>query len=129
MENYIRPADKIITEQLMYHDENYIGDDDLEKAIQLSIQVAEEYLNKQNTQIEEMKKICLKIRRVAFFDNNVRKLFIILEPIARLFCENYCTFEKHIYDVETYNHICDMLLTIRLTDEERAFFKTLFVTL
>lgn len=123
----IRDADKSIKEQLLYSDSEYT-ESEFEQAIQLSIQCAEEYLEKETKRtekVESIKRALLKVRKVAMFDKEIQQIYVTIEPYMRTFCEDK-NDKIHILDTNTYNSFYDALLKIRLTYEERMLLMSLF---
>jgi hypothetical protein len=123
----IRDPDKSIKEQLL-HSESEYTESEFERAIQLSIQYAEEYLEKETKRaekVESIKRVLLKVRKVAMFDKEIQQIYITIEPYMRSFCEdkndNICVLDKN-----TYHTFYDALLKIRLTYEERMLLMSLF---
>ena len=125
----IRDADKSIKEQLLYSDsDSEYTESEFEQAIQLSIQCAEEYLEKETKRtekVESIKRALLKVRKVAMFDKEIQQIYVTIEPYMRTFCEDK-NDKIHILDTNTYNSFYDALLKIRLTYEERMLLMSLF---
>lgn len=125
----IRDADKSIKEQLLYSEsESEYTESEFEQAIQLSIQCAEEYLEKETIRAEKVefiKRTLLKVRKVAMFDKEIQQIYVTIEPYMRTFCEDK-NDKIHVLDTNTYNSFYDALLKIRLTYEERMLLMSLF---
>ena len=126
----IRDADKSIKEQILYSDfESEYTETEFEQAIQLSIQCAEEYLEKEikrAEKVESIKRTLLKVRKVAMFDKEIQQIYVTIEPFMRTFCEDK-NDKIHYLDTNTYTRFYDVLLKIRLTYEERMLLMSLFL--
>lgn len=127
----IRDADKSIKEQLLYSEsENEYTESEFERAIQLSIKYAEEYLEKETERaekVESIKRTLLKVRKVAMFDKEIQQIYVTIEPYMRSFCEDK-NDNITVLNENTYNIFNDALLKIRLTYEERLLLLSLFTS-
>ena len=126
--NHIRRPDNVITEQISQEDISEY-EKQLIEATQQSIKELEEQQNEQfnyermliqehthetKRRIEIFKEFLLRLQKISSFDQEIREIYEIIQPII----DAYCGQIINHYDLDeiTYNKIFDTLRKVRYTD-------------
>ena len=126
--NHIRRPDNVITEQISQEDISEY-EKQLIEATQQSIKELEEQQNEQfnyermliqehthetKRRIEIFKEFLLRLQKISSFDQEIREIYEIIQPII----DAYCGQIINHYDLDeiTYNKIFDTLRKVRHTD-------------
>lgn len=126
--NHIRRPDNVITEQISQEDISEY-EKQLIEATQQSIKELEEQQNEQfnyermliqehthetKRRIEIFKEFLLRLQKISSFDQEIREIYEIIQPII----DAYCGQIINHYDLDeiTYNKIFDTLRNVRHTD-------------
>lgn len=124
----IRRPDNVITEQISQEDISEY-EKQLIEATQQSIKELEEQQNEQfnyermliqehthetKRRIEIFKEFLLRLQKISIFDQEIREIYEIIQPII----DAYCGQIINHYDLDeiTYNKIFDTLRKVRYTD-------------
>ena len=124
-EDYIRPPDDVVSEQLL-EDNRSEFEKQMDEAMYLSMQemkqqrdinreyeeqLLKDYAAETNRRTELFKDFLLNLKKIGKFDNEVREIYEILDPIIDSYC-GQC-IETCELDEETYDNILKTLNKIR----------------
>jgi hypothetical protein len=127
----IRPPDDVVRETLL-EDTRSDFEKQLDETMYLSMQeinyqqdiyhqyeeqLVKNYALESNRRNEIFKKFLFNLNKVGKFDNEVREIYNILDPIIESYCGQY--IETCELDGETYDKIFDTLKKIR--NDQQAF--------
>lgn len=122
-------------ENYMNNELNYNDDNDIQKAIDESLKIAEkndednfQYLIQQmNERKLKYENIINKFKKVIFYDNEVKEIYELINWIIEYYINMQLEFYK--YDKCTYNKIFNIkiLKQIRLNDEDINILKELIL--
>lgn len=130
-EDNIRAPDEVIRETLL-EDTRSDFEKQLDEAMYLSMQEIQQqseinqqyeehllknYLDETNRRLNLFKNFMTNMTKLCRFDNEVREIYNILEPIIESYCGQY--FETCELDGETYDKIFNTLKNIR--NDKQAF--------
>jgi len=133
----IRPPDQVTVEQLV-QDKRSEFDKQVDEALYQSMkEYAEEnemnekyeehlinsYLTTSAERKEKFKDLLSTMHKVMHFDKEVKEINDMIVPIIDAYCLNY--IENVELDVETYNKIFTILMTIRKNEKNIALLKTI----
>lgn len=136
-ESNLRTPDKIKREKLMEYNDI---DDELNNAISESINEYNNYIKKicndekqLMEDIENDKKkrreicdpILFELKKLSRFDNKIKEVYDILEPILDSYMSQY--IEKYEFDKETTNYIFNTLSKLRIKRENIEILKTIIL--
>ena len=126
--NHIRRPDNVITEQISQEDISEY-EKQLIEATQQSIKELEEQQNEQfnyerkliqehthetKRRIEIFKEFLLRLQKISSFDQEIREIYEIIQPIIDAYCGQI--INHYELDEITYNKIFDTLRNVRHTD-------------
>ena len=121
----IRPPDDTFNEQLI-EDTRCEFEKEIEEAMYISMQeinqqrdinrqyeeeLVRDYTNETNRRKESFKEFLFTINKIGKFDNEVREIYNIIDPIIESYCGQF--IQSCELDQETYNKILDTLKKIR----------------
>jgi len=121
-EDDIREADSIIVQQLL-DDTRSDFDKQIEEALYISLQevqtqqsnfeeqVKNDYLSESTKRTEYFKDFLFNLKKISKFDNEVREIYEIIEPIIETYCNQFITICE--LDGQTYDKIFNTLKKIR----------------
>lgn len=124
-EDNIRPADQVITEQLI-QDNRSDFEKQIDEALYISLQeikqqeeinrTFEEQLMKEHSEESSRRKeifneFLFNLNKIKRFDNEVREIYEIIDPIIEAYCIQAIQF--CVFDEETYNKIFNTLIKTR----------------
>lgn len=130
-EDNIRAPDEVIRETLL-EDTRSDFEKQLDEAMYLSMQEIQQqreinkqyeedllknYVDETNRRLNLFKNFMANMNKLCRFDNEVREIYNILEPIIESYCGQY--FETCELDEETYDKIFNTLKKIR--NDQQAF--------
>jgi hypothetical protein len=138
----IRVPDEILREKLLDNNSNISEpcDDELNQAINLSSEEYRDFLKKmydnekelmENIEKDKKKRseicepILFELKKLSRFDNNIKNMYDILEPIL----DGYINLlvDKYDFDIDTHKMIFDILSTLRIKRENIEFLKTIIL--
>lgn len=130
-EDNVRPPDEVRVEQLL-EDTRSDFEKQIDEAMSISIQeinqqrdiyrqyeekLLKDYADETNRRIELFKIFMVNMTKLCKFDNEVREIYNILDPIIESYCGQY--IKTCELDGETYDKIFGTLKKIR--NDQRAF--------
>jgi len=125
-DNFVRPPDKTISEQLM-EDNRSDYEREIDEAIYLSIRdfelqqsnnleyekkILQNYENEKLKRKEEIDEILFVINKLSKFDNDYKEIYNIIEPILELYCSQ--NINNCYLDNITYHKIITLLEKTRI---------------
>jgi len=138
-EDNIRPPDRVRTERLV-EDTRSEFDKQLDKALYLSLQqikaeqelyeqyeknIFEQHIAVTNQRKEQFTKFLFDLNKLIRFDNEVREIYEILEPIIESYCDQY--FDSCKIDEITFNKIFNIIKKIRTDSNAVEILKTIII--
>ena len=136
-EDYIRPPDNIIREQLMEDTRSYF-DIQMEEALFISSQekilydesnkkyedeIITNYYSVMMERNSKFTNLIVDLKKLRNFDKDIKEILDIIEPIIEMYCSQY--IEQHTLNVNTYNKIFSVISTIRTNKTNVENLKTI----
>lgn len=135
----LRSPDEITREKLLDYN-NHNSDDELNAAINQSITEYNEYIKKMcdeekklmeyiKTEKRNRREICepilFEVKKLSRFDNEIKQVYDILEPILDSYMSQY--IDRYEFDKETNNFIFNVLSKLRIKRENMEILKTIIL--
>ena len=131
-DEYIRPADNIVRERLIdtslsdVEDEmNFALNESLKDFEQTEESIFTSYNTELNKRQLETESIIMKLKKLSVYDDTVKDMLNVMEPIIELYCNQY--INSYEFDKETYEFILNNIKKIRFSQEEKQVIENIFM--